>query len=149
MKCFWNSRRAHLLLVLSALAVTMVTAGCATAPAPSRIDASELLAAGFKVFVATTDVQKQWVRDRTPGQISEFQRTGKKYFIYPDAANNQAYVGGPDQFETYLERHPDTQLANQGSGMHSYVKQSDAMRKATARDLSDPYLGMSWNDFLW
>ena len=29
------------------------------------------------------------------------------------------------------------------------AKQDDAMRKATARDLSDPFLGASWADLGW
>ena len=33
-------------------------------------------------------------------------------------------------------------------GMAGYVKQSDAMRKANARDLSDPWLGVGWADLI-
>ena len=29
------------------------------------------------------------------------QKNGKTYYVFPDAAHNQAYVGGPKQYETY------------------------------------------------
>ena len=31
------------------------------------------------------------------------QENGKTYYVFPDAANNQAYVGGPKQYETYRQ----------------------------------------------
>ena len=148
MKCFWNSCRANLLWVLSALAVLAIAAGCAST-APPRPAESELLAAGFKILVATTTVQQEWVQNLPPGQIRPMQRTGKKFFVYPDAPRNQIYVGGPQEYETYRRLHPEYQPVVQESGMASYVKQSDAMREATARDLSDPFLGASWFDLGW
>jgi len=77
------------------------------------------------------------------------QRTGKKYFIYPDAPNNRILVGGPNEFEAYMQLHPDTKLWGQGAGdkASSYRnKQNNAMQSATQRDLSNPYLGMTWGD---
>jgi len=138
-----NFRCAILLLALCAF-----VAGCAT-PAPSRPVDSDLLAAGFKVLVAQTPVQEDWVRNLKPGVISPMQRTGKKYFVYPDAAKKQIYVAGPREYDAYVALHPEMEAALPGSGMGSYVRQSDAMRKATARDLSDPFLGVGWADLIW
>jgi hypothetical protein len=84
---------------LSALVVAMFVAGSAAAAAPPKIDESELLASGFKVLVAKTTAQEEWVRRLTPDQIRPMQRTGKKFFIYPDAAGKQIYVGGPKEYE--------------------------------------------------
>ena len=145
---FPNSRYKRLLDVFSTLAVTMLVAGGAVAAAPS-IDEKQLLDAGFKTLVATTKVQQEWVGGLPPGKIRAMQRTGKKYFIYPDAAKKQVYVGGPEQYEAYLQLHPEYEPVTQGSGMAGYVKQSDAMRKANARDLSDPWLGVGWADLIW
>ena len=145
MRRFWTSCRASLLLTLVA-----VIAGCASAPPPpQRVVESDLLPSGFKVLVATTQVQEDWVRNLTPGRINPMQRTGKKYFIYPDAAKKQIYVGGPEQYEAYLQLHPEYEPMTPGSGMAGYVKQSDAMRKANARDLSDPWLGVGWADLIY
>jgi hypothetical protein len=151
MKRFSISRRASLLRLLTAVAVSVFIAGTAMAAAP-RVDESQLLALGFKVLVASTPVQEQWVQSLPPGQIRAMQRSGKKYFIYPDAARKQIYVGGPAEYEAYQQLYPNSQsdqqeAANKASAYRG--KQDDTMRKATARDLSDPFLGASWVDLGW
>ncbi len=149
---FLNARRAKLLKFLGALAVTVFVAAGAAAASPP-IDENQLLDLGFKVLVATTKVQQDWVRGLPPGKIRPMQRTGKKFFIYPDAPRNQIYVGGPKEYEAYVQLHPEhratsaQQAAQEASAYR--LKQDDAMRKATARDLSDPYLGASWADLGW
>jgi len=80
------------------------------------------------------------------------QRTGKKFFIYPDASGNQIYVGGPAEYEAYQQLHPEGQQSAQDAAAKASAyrgKQDAAMRKATARDLSDPFLGASWADLGW
>ena len=148
---FPNSRY-KLLDVLAALAITLFVAGGAVAAA-SPIDERQLLDAGFKTLVATTKVQQEWVRGLAPGKIRAMQRTGKKYFIYPDASRNQIYVGGPKEYEAYAQLHPEhrvpdlQQAAKQQSAYRG--KQADAMEKASARDLSNPFLGATWADLGW
>lgn len=152
MKRFPSSRRAKLLELLRALAVTAFIAGGAAAASPP-IDEGQLLDLGFKVLVATTKVQQDWVRGLPPGKIRPMQRTGKKFFIYPDASRNQIYVGGPKEYEAFVQLHPEhgaagaQQAAKEASAYR--LKQDDAMRKATARDMSDPFLGASWADLGW
>ena len=146
MKLCLSSRKANLLVVLSALTVSMFIAGGAAA-APPKIDESELLSSGFKVLVAKTSVQAEWVKRLPPGEIRPMQRNGKKLFIYPDAAGNQIYIGGPMEYEAYRQLHPDSTLAardavNKGTEYRS--KSYDVTRKATARDQSDPFLGADW-----
>jgi len=81
------------------------------------------------------------------------QRTGKKYFIYPDAPGKQIYVGGPKEYDTYVQRHPEhrvadsTQAAKDSSAYRA--KRTDEMKEASARDLSDPFLGVTWGDLGW
>ena len=150
MKLFLNPLRANSLVAV-AVVVSMFVAGGAAAASPS-VDESELLASGFKVLVATTSVQKEWVQHLPRGQIRPMQRTGKKFFIYPDAARNQIYIGGPKEYEAYRQLHPETQLAareaaKQGNAYR--LKQDEVMKKATARDLSDPFLGGDWVDLGW
>jgi hypothetical protein len=154
MKRFLNSRRANLLNVLVALAVSAFVAGGAAAATPP-IDESELLSLGFKVLVATTTAQQDWVKRMARGQIRAMQRTGKKYFIYPDAPRNQIYVGGPKEYEAYQQLHPDSKLAGQDGAKQASdyrAKQDTAMKKASARDLSDPYYWTNtatWADLGW
>jgi hypothetical protein len=154
MKRLLNSRRANLLNVLVALTVSVLVAvGAAAATLP--IDESELLGLGFKVLVATNTAQQDWVKRMVPGQIRAMQRTGKKYFIYPDAPRNQIYVGGPKEYEAYQQLHPDSKLAGQDGAKQASeyrAKQDTAMKKASARDLSDPYYWTNtatWADLGW
>ncbi len=152
MKRFLNSLRATLLKSLGALAVTVFAAGGAAGASPP-IDESQLLDLGFKVLVATTKVQQDWVRGLPPGKIRPMQRTGKKFFIYPDAPRNQIYVGGPKEYEAFVQLHPEQRTAGAQQVAKEAIayrgKQDDTMRKATARDLSDPFLGASWADLGW
>jgi len=154
MKRFVNSSRAKLLKVLAVLAMT-VFVGDGSAAATPRIDESHLLDLGFKVLVATTKVQQDWVRSLPPGQIRPMQRTGKKFFVYPDASKSQIYVGGPAEYDAYLKLHPEeqqrVQSAQDAAAKASAYrgKQAAAMQAATARDLSDPFLGASWADLGW
>jgi hypothetical protein len=151
MKCFLNSRRAAWLKVLATSAVSVLVAACASTAAP-RADEGQLLAAGFKVLVATTTVQQEWVQSLPPGQIRPMQRNGKKFFIYPDATRNQIYIGGPQENEAYRQLHPASQASTQETANKASAyraKQDDAMQQATARDLSDPFLGASWYDLGW
>ena len=149
-----NSCLAQLRKAVGALVVTVLLAGAATA-APPRPDDSQLLDLGFKVLVATTKVQQDWVRSLPPGKIRSMQRTGKKFFIYPDAARNQIYVGGPAEYDAYRQLHPEEQRSAQNAEdaaakASAYRgKQAAAMQAATARDLSDPFLGASWADLGW
>lgn len=129
----------------------LVCVGMAEAAKPA-IDEGQLLAHGFKVLVATTKVQEDWVRSLPPGQIRPMQRTGKKFFIYPDAPRNRIYVGGPKEYEAYAQLRPESHAdaENAAKEAREYrLKQDGAMRNATARDLSDPFLGVGWADLGW
>ena len=147
-------RQGFLRRLLAALALSAIVAGGAAAATP-QVDASELLALGFKVLVATTPVQQDWVKRLAPGQIRAMQRTGKKFFIYPDAPRNQIYVGGPKEYEAYRQLHPETKLAGQDAAKEAREyrsKQDAAMKKANAHDVSDPYYWANtatWADLGW
>jgi hypothetical protein len=142
-------------MLISAFAVTAAfTAPAGAAPSPAAVDEAQLLALGFKVLVATTQVQTDWVKSLPPGRMRAMQRTGKHYFIYPDAARNRIFVGGPQEYQAYRKLHPEDdsierQRAQDTAGFAYRAKQDDAMEAATARDLSDPFLGLSWTDLGW
>ncbi len=151
MKLQMHARRANWLAACAALALSMWVCGACAADA-ARIDESELSAAGFKVLVAANQKQQEWVKTLTPGQMRPMQRTGKKYFIYPAAAGNQIYVGGPQEYAALQRLHPPTgpstlDAAIKGNAYRS--KQNEVMQKATAQDLTDPFLGATWGDLGW
>ena len=160
MNQFLKIRHVILRILPAAFAITVMVAGTAGAAAPAPpVDDAELLGLGFKVLVATTTAQQDWVRRMAPGQIRAMQRTGKKYFLYPDAAKNQVYVGGPKEYEAYRQLHPASKLAGQAGAKAASeyrAKQDTAMQKSTARDLSDPYYWTNtatwiptWGDLGW
>ena len=41
------------------------------------------------------------------------QKSGKTYYVFPDAANNQAYVGGPKQYQAYRQLRLQKQMADE------------------------------------
>jgi hypothetical protein len=80
------------------------------------------------------------------------QRTGKKFYIGPDASGKQIYIGGPREYEAYMQLHPDTRLYGQDAAKNASAyrsKQNEKMQKATARDASNPFLGATWSDLGW
>lgn len=141
---------AKCFVAIGALTVALV-AGAAAAAAPS-VDESELRHLGFKVLVATNKVQEDWVRSLPHGKIRPMQRTGKKFYIVPDAAAKRIFVGGPAEFDAYRKLHPEQQQAARDAAAKTTAyrsKQDATMRAATARDLSDPFLDVSWADLGW
>ena len=147
MRKLWNVAQPGPLAALMACALAALTFGCATAPPPVPApDESALAAAGFKVVVAKTSQQQEHLRDMPTGQITAMQRNGAHFFVYPDVAKNQIYVGTQKEYEAYRRLRPDSGPtpqdrlnAQRATDMTSYLKQDTAMQKENARDLADPY----------
>jgi len=142
------SHRGDLPRFLGALLVAaLLSFGCASAP-PAVPDESQLLAAGFKVVVATTVQQQEHLQTLPPGKITEWQRNGVHYFVFPDAARKQIYVGTPKEYAAYRRVQPGggpTLDQQQAADQASYAKQDAAMQMYTNRDLADPYY--FWDSF--
>jgi hypothetical protein len=132
---------------------TLLVSNIAVAGVAKPVDTTALTNAGFKPLVATTKVQEDWVRGLPAGKIRPMQRTGKKYFVYPDAPGKQVYVGGPKEYDAYVKQHPEHRVPDskkQATDASAYrAKQTEAMQSASARDLSDPFLGATWADLGW
>src|SRR5262249_7003412 len=132
----------NLLWLVSAMTMIALGTGCAGTTQPLPDDRSQLLAAGFKVVPATTVQQQEHLRSLPPGQVTAWQRTGKLFFVYPDASRNQLYVGTQKEYEAFRRLAPgkSSTLAEQAAAdMAAYNKQDDAMRRAAGRDSADPY----------
>ena len=96
------------------LAVAIAMFGCAsTTQTSTQNKESMLVASGFKTITPKTAAQKQKLQNLPPGKIAMIQKKGKTYYVYPDAPNNQAYVGGPKEYQEYQQLRVEKKLANE------------------------------------
>src|SRR6478735_4199392 len=93
------------------LAVAIAMVGCAsTTQTSTQNKESMLVASGFKTVTPKTATQKQKL---PPGKIAMIQKGAKTYYVYPDAPNNQAYVGGPKEYQAYQQLCAEKKLAKE------------------------------------
>jgi hypothetical protein len=72
-----------------------------------------LIAAGFKTVVPKTAAQQKKLQALPPDKVALVQKDGKTYYVFPDAANNRALVGGPKQYQSYQQLRLANKLANE------------------------------------
>jgi hypothetical protein len=97
------------LKTLTALALLALAAGCAS----TQSTENSLVAAGFKVITPSTPAQTARLKALPANKVTLVRKDGKTYYVFPDVPNNQAYVGGPKQYQTYLQNRQTAQLANE------------------------------------
>jgi hypothetical protein len=97
--------------LIGALALLALAVGCTSTQTQSKENL--LIAAGFKVIVPRTAIQQQKLQALPAGKVTLVQKEGKTYYVFPDAANNQAYVGGPQEYQTYKQLRLANKLANE------------------------------------
>jgi len=96
--------------MISVVALLALTAGCATTTQSTE---NMLVASGFKVVTPKTPEQSAKLQKLPPGKVAQIHKGGKTYYIFPDAAHNQAYVGGPKQYQAYQQLRIQNKLAEQ------------------------------------
>jgi len=87
---------------IAVVALLALTVGCATTSSTQNKE-SMLVASGFKVITPKTAAQQQKLQQLPPGHVAMINRQGRTYYIFPDAAHNQAYVGGPQEYQAYQQ----------------------------------------------
>ncbi len=97
--------------LIGAVALLILAAGCASTETQSKENL--LIAAGFKVIVPSTAAQQQKLQALPPDKVTLVQKEGKNYYVFPDVAHNQAYVGGPKQYQAYRQLRLQNKLANE------------------------------------
>ena len=105
-----KSLRYILLSSIAAGAAMLV--GCATTASTQNRE-SMLVASGFKVITPKTAAHQQKLQNLPPGKVTMIQKAGKTYYIFPDPAHNQAYVGGPKQYRHYQELRATNKLVQE------------------------------------
>src|SRR5216110_3562359 len=98
--------------MVGVIALLALTAGCTTTSSTQNKE-SMLVASGFKVITPKTAAQQQKLQNLPPGKVTMIQKAGKTYYIFPDPAHNQAYVGGPKQYRHYQELRGTNKLAQE------------------------------------
>ena len=142
-----STRPGKILQMLGAIVLTTLALnhGGAAQPLPNE---SQLVTAGFKVVLATTKEQQEHLQTLPPGKLTAWQRNGKHFWVYPDVAKNQLYVGTQKEYEEYRRLVPGggpTLSQQQAADLASYNRQDAAMKMYNNRDLADPYY--FWNNF--
>jgi len=97
--------------LIGTIALLALAVGCAGMRAQSKENL--LIAAGFKTIVPKTAAQQQRLQALPPDKIAMVQKGGKTYYVFPDAANNRALVGGPKQYQSYQQLRLANNLANE------------------------------------
>jgi hypothetical protein len=89
--------------LIGAIALLALTVSCTETQRETQHREKLLIAAGFKVIVPHTAKQQQKLKALPPDRITLVRKDGKSYYVFADAANNQAYVGGPTQYHAYQQ----------------------------------------------
>ncbi len=87
---------------LTLLAAATLAVGCATSGSfKSKEDL--VIAAGFKAIKPVKPDQKAILEKLPNDKITRITYSGKPYYVLPDKADGQAYVGGAKQYQVYQE----------------------------------------------
>ena len=103
----------HIVLVTIMAACTLLLASCASTSTSTQNKESMLVASGFKVITPKTAAQQQKLQNLPPGKVTMIQKGGKTYYIFPDPANNRAYVGRPREYQAYQQLRATNKLATE------------------------------------
>src|SRR5437868_15136259 len=98
--------------MISVIALLALAVGCATTSSTQHKE-SMLVASGCKVITPKTAAQQQKLQQLPPGKVAMINRLGITYYIFPDAAHNQAYLGRPREYQAYQQRRASTHIATE------------------------------------
>ena len=95
---------------LTALAFLALAVGCAT-----DLQSKENLAvsAGFKIITPTKPDHQALLAKLPADKVTRVNYKGKTYYVLPDVKNNQAYVGGPAEYQAYHQLRATNRLAQE------------------------------------
>ena len=110
---------------IGVIALLALAVGCTMTQRETHNKEKFLIAAGFKVVVPRTAAQQQKLKTLPTDRLTLVQKDGKKYYVFPDAANNQAYVGGPTQYQTYTQIRTAIQFRNESLEAAGFGEETD------------------------
>ncbi|WP_411727190.1 hypothetical protein [Methyloglobulus sp.] len=96
--------------ILAAVALVALAVGCAS----DLKDKENLaVAAGFKVITPVKPDQVALLPTLPEDKVTQINYQGKTYYVLPDVKNNQAYVGGPTEYQAYRQIRLAKQISDQ------------------------------------
>jgi hypothetical protein len=95
---------------VAVIALLVFASGCASTMHETE---NLAIAAGFNVITPSKPDQVALLSTLAKGKVTQIQYTGKTYYVLPDVENNQAYVGGPKQYQAYQKLRLDNKISNQ------------------------------------
>ena len=119
------------LSLISAGALVALAVGCASTT-PTANEENMLIAEGFQTVTPKTTVEQQKLQALPSGHLAQITEDGQTFYVFPDATNNRAFVGEPDQYQALVNYRLSQHLA--------------AEQLATSPAYADPSLGWdTWN----
>ena len=94
---------------ITATALAVVIVGCASGFQDKKDIA---IAAGFKVITPVKPDQVALLPTLPKETVTQITYQGKTYYILPDVKNNQAYVGGPAEYQSYQKLSLQKQISD-------------------------------------
>jgi hypothetical protein len=95
---------------LTVIALLALAVGCAT---ESQNKQNLAIAAGFKIITPTKPDHIALLQSLPADKVTPVNYHGKTFYVLPDAKNNQAYVGGTEQYQAYQQLRLAQHLSNQ------------------------------------
>src|SRR3954453_14739544 len=96
--------------LLASLAISVLVASCATDYKEKQNTAA---ASGFKVITPKGPDQQAILAKLPPRQVTQVTYKGKRYYVLPDAAHNQAYVGGQAEYQAYRQARQQQHISDE------------------------------------
>jgi hypothetical protein len=97
--------------VIAAFVLLALAVGCAGTQTQTKENL--LIAAGFKEITPHNAAQLHKLQALPADKVALVQRHGKIYYVFPDAPNNRAYVGGQKEYQAYEQLRLENKLANE------------------------------------
>jgi len=94
---------------LAALTLLALAVGCTSLQSKENM----AVAAGFKALTPSKPSQVARLKSLPADKVTRITHKGKTYYVLPDVANNVAYVGGPQQYQSYQQLRLAKQMSDQ------------------------------------
>lgn len=93
------------LQIVAMVALLLLSAGCATRTTMYTPQSRKALVvdAGFRPIPANSARRQQILQMLPADTVTYVRRNGRDYYVYPDMANNQLFVGMKPQYQTYRQ----------------------------------------------